>query len=192
MATRLEELIESIDPSRTIDRASAAVDDAFNSFRHENPIRSFDDYEDFMAKFVFHIERGVLKFGSNVPYDKGIWLARYSHLVKEGHGPDAWKWNYEKIITGQNGGLYQLLKDVAAMILQDRSGKEISARVWRFWESLTDDEKLETANEFLQKFGRMLPSEYNGGGGAYLLVMNFTRVLEKYPQLLMEMRRSMR
>jgi hypothetical protein len=78
------------------------------------------------------------------------------------------------------------------MILQDRSGKEISARVWRFWESLNEDEKLETANEFLQKFGRMLPSEYTGGSGAYVLVMNFTRVLEKYPQLLMEMRRSMR
>ena len=38
MATRLEELIESIDPSRTIDRVSAAVDDAFNSFQYNNPI----------------------------------------------------------------------------------------------------------------------------------------------------------
>ncbi len=190
MVTRLEKLLESIDPSRTIDRASAAVDDVFNSFRHENPIRSFDDYEDYMAKFVFHVEAGVLKFGSNAPYNKDIWLARYSHLVKKGHGPEAWKWNYEKILTGQNGGLYQLLKDVASMILQDRSGKEISARVWRFWESLTSDEKLETADEFLQKFGRMLPSEYTGSG-AYLK-MNLPRVLEKYPQLLMELRRSMR
>ena len=46
MATRLEELMESIDPSRTIDQVSAAVDDAFNSFRHDNPIRSFDDYQE--------------------------------------------------------------------------------------------------------------------------------------------------
>ena len=144
-----------------------------------------------MAKFVFHIERGVLNFGSNVPYEKDIWLSRYSHLVKAGHGPDAWKWNYEKILTGQNGGLYQLLKDVAAMILQDRTGKEISARVWRFWESLTSDEKLETADELLQKCGHMLPSKYTGGSGAYLK-MNLPRVLEEYPQLLMELRRSMR
>ena len=101
------------------------------------------------------------------------------------------KWNYEKIITGKDGGLYKLLKDVAAMILEDRSGREISARVWRFWESLTNDEKLETVDEFLQKFGHMLPSEYTGGSGAYLK-MNFPRVLEKYPQLLMEIRRAMR
>jgi hypothetical protein len=191
MATRLEELIESIDPSRTIDRTSALVDDAFNSFRYENPIRSFYDYEDYMAKFVFHIEAGVLRFGSNVPYERDLWLARYSNLVNKGHGPDAWKWNYEKILTGQNGGLYQLLKDVAAMILQDRSGREISGRVGRFWESLTYDEKLESANEFLQKFGHMLPSKYTGGGGIHL-VMNLPHVLEKYPQLLMEIRRSMR
>ena len=150
MATRLEELIESIDPSRTIDRVSAAVDDAFNSFQYNNPIRSFDDYEEYMSRFVVHIESVVLNFGSNVPYNKDFWWARYSNLVKKGHGPDAWKWNYEKILTGKDGGTYKLLKDVAAMILEDRSGREISARVWRFWESLTDDEKMETVDEFLR------------------------------------------
>jgi len=191
MATRLEELLESIDPSRTIDQVSAAVDDAFNSFRNNNPIRSFDDYEEFMSRFVQHVESVVLKFGSNVPYNKDFWWARYSNLVSNRHGRDAWKMNYEKIITGKDGGLYKLLKDVAAMILDDRSGREISARVWRFWESLTNDEKLKTVDEFLQKFGRLLPSEYTGGGGAYLKA-NFPRVLEKYPQLLMEIRRGVR
>ena len=191
MATRLEELLESIDPARTIDQVSAAVDDAFNSFRNNNPIRSFDDYEEFMSRFVQHVESVVLKFGSNVPYNKDFWWARYSNLVSNRHGRDAWKMNYEKIITGKDGGLYKLLKDVAAMILDDRSGREISARVWGFWESLTNGEKLETVDEFLQKFGRLLPSEYTGGGGAYLKA-NFPRVLEKYPQLLMEIRRGVR
>ena len=73
------------------------------------------------------------------------------------------------------------------MILDDRSGREISARVWRFWESLTNDEKLETVDEFLRKFGHLLPSEYTSGSGAYLK-MNFPSVLEKYPQLVMEIR----
>ena len=191
MSTRLEDLMESIDPSRTIDRVSAAVDDAFNSFQYNNPIRSFDDYEEYMSRFVEHIESVVLNFGSNVPDNKDFWWARYSNLVSNRHGRDAWKMNYEKIITGKDGGLYKLLKDVAAMILDDRSGREISARVWGFWESLTNGEKLETVDEFLQKFGRLLPSEYTGGGGAYLK-MNFPRVLEKYPQLLMEIRRGVR
>jgi hypothetical protein len=191
MSTRLEELMESIDPSRTIDRVSAAVDDAFNSFSYNSPIGSFDDYEEYMSRFVEHIESVVLNFGSGVPYNKDFWLARYSSLVKKGHGPDAWKWNYEKILTGKDGGTYQLLKDVAAMILEDRSGREISGRIGRFWESLSDDEKLEAADELLQNFGHMLPSQYTGSGAAYLK-MNFTRVLEKYPQLVMEIRRAMR
>jgi hypothetical protein len=191
MATKLEELMESIDPSRTIDRVSAAVDEAFNSFEYNNPISSFDDYEEYMSRFVMHIESVVLNFRSNVPYNKDFWWARYSNLVKSGHGYDAWKMNYEKILTGKEGGTYKLLKDVAAMILDDRSGKEISGRVWSYWESLTNGEKLETVDEFLQKFGRLLPSEYTSGGGAYLK-MNFPRVLEKYPQLLMEIRRATR
>jgi hypothetical protein len=191
MSTRLEDLMESIDPSRTIDRVSAAVDDAFNSFQYNNPIGSFDDYEEYMARFVEHIESVVLNFGSNVPDNKDFWWARYSNLVKKGHGPDAWKWNYEKILTGKDGGAYKLLKDVAAMVLEDRGGREISARIWRFWESLTDDEKMETVDEFLAGFGHLLPSEYTGGGGAYLK-MNFPRILEKYPQLVMEIRRAVR
>ena len=191
MATRLEELLESIDPARTIDQVSAAVDDAFNSFRHNHPIRSFDDYRKYMSAFVQYVEQIVVKFKSNDPYDQELFWARYSNLVRNVHGPDAWKMNYEKIITGKDGGLYKLLKDVAAMILDDRSGREISARVWRFWESLTNDEKLETVDEFLRKFGHILPSEYTGGRGAYLK-MNFPSVLEKYPQLLMEIRRAVR
>lgn len=190
MATRLEELIENIDPSRTIDRVSAAIDDAFNAFRCDDPINSFDDYQNYMATFVFHIEAGVLRFGANVPYNKDFWLARYSNLVAKGHGHDAWKINYEKVLTGKNGGIYQLLKDVAAMILEDRGGRENSARIWRFWNTLTDDEKLEIVDEFLTKFGYLLPSEYTAGGGAYLK-MNFPRILEKYPQLVMEIRRAM-
>lgn len=191
MATRLEELLESIDPVRTIDQVSAAVDDAFNSFRHNHPIRSFDDYRKYMSAFVQYIEQIAVNFKSNDPYDQEFFWTRYSNLVTKGHGQDAWKMNYEKIITGKDGGLYKLLKDVAAMILDDRSGREISARVWGFWESLTNKEKLETVDEFLQKFGRLLPSEYTGGGGAYLK-MNFPRILEKYPQLLMEIRRGVR
>ena len=191
MATRLEDLMENIDPSRTIDRVSAAVDNAFNSFRSNNHIKSFEDYQEYMSRFVEHIESVVLNLGSNVPYNSDFWLARYEDLVKAGHGPDAWKWNYEKILTGKDGGAYKLLKDVAAMILKDRSGREISARIWRFWESLADGEKKETVDEFLQKFGRILPSEYTIGGGAYLK-MNFPRILDNYFQLVVEIRRAVR
>ena len=96
MSTRLEELIESIDPSRTIDRVSAAVDDAFNSFRNRNPIRTFEDDREYMSKYVQHIEQIVLKFKSNDPYDKEFFWSRYSNLVNSGSDPEAWKWNYEE------------------------------------------------------------------------------------------------
>jgi hypothetical protein len=191
MATKLEELMESIDPSRTIDQVSAAVDDAFNSFSHDHPIRSFDDYKKYMSAFVQYIEQIVVRFKSNDPYDQGFFWARYSNLVRNGHGPDAWKMNYEKIITGQDGGLYKLLKDVAAMILEDRSKREISARVWNFWNALSNDEKLDTVDEFVRLVGHLLPTKFTGGNAAYLKA-NFPRVLESYPQLLMEIRRSLR
>ena len=191
MSTRLEDLIESIDPSRTIDRVSAAVDDAFNSFRNDDPITTFDEYCEYMSKYVQHIEQIVLGFRSNDSYDKEFFWTRYSNLVNSGSDPEAWKWNYEKITTGQDGGIYKILKDVAAKILEDRSKREISARIWNLWNSLTDDEKLDTVDEFVDLLGHLLPTKYTGGNAAYLK-MNFPRVLESYPQLLMELRRSLR
>ena len=191
MPTRLEELVASIDPSRLFDRVSDAVDSAFNSFGYDNRIRSFEDYQKYMSEFVQHIEQTILRFKSNDPYDREFFWTRYSNLVNSAQGRDAWKLNYEKILTGKDGGLYQLLKDVAALVLQDRSKQQISNLVWAFWNNLSNDEKLETVDEFLNKFGHILPSEYTGGGGAYLKA-NFPRFLEKYPQLLMEIRRSVR
>ena len=191
MSTRLEELIESIDPSRTIERVSEAVDEAFNSFEYDNPINSFEDYKKYMSKYVQHVEQIVLKFRSNDPYDYDFFWSRYSNLVNAHHGRDAWKMNYEKVLTGRGGGLYRLLTDVAAMIVEDYSGREISSRISTFWNSLSNDEKLETADEFLEEFGHMLPSEYTSGRGAYLK-MNFPRILAQYPQLLMEIRKALR
>jgi hypothetical protein len=191
MSTRLEKLLASIDPARTIDRVSAAVDEAFNSFRNRNPIRTFEDYREYMSKYVQHIEQIVLGIRSNHPYDMEFFWTRYSNLVNSGGDREAWKWNYEKITTGQDGGLYKILKDVAALILDDRSKREISGRVWDFWNSLTNDEKFDTVDEFVRLVGHMLPTKYTGGNAAYLK-MNFPRVLESYPQLLMELRRALK
>ena len=77
------------------------------------------------------------------------------------------------------------------MILEDRSKREISARVWNFWNALTNDEKLDTVDEFVRLVGHLLPTKFTGGNAAYLKA-NFPRVLESYPQLLMELSRSLR
>lgn len=191
MGTRLENLIESIDPSQLFDRVSQAVDAAFNSFRYDYPIKSFDDYQKCMSQFVQHIEQVVLGFRSSQDYDRSFFWTRYSNLVNGQHGRDAWKMNYEKIITGRDGGLYQLLKEVAGMVLKDRSKQQISNRIGPFWNSLSDTEKLNTIQEFMAKFGDILPSEYRGGGGAYLK-MNFPNMLQKYPELILEIRRAVR
>jgi len=189
MATRLEELIQCIDPSRTIERVSAAVDQAFNSFRYENSIKTFEDYEEFMAGFVKHVEQIVLKYKMDHPLDQEFYWSRYVNLVSSGYESKAWKWNYEKVITGKDGGLYGILKEVASQILKDRSGKEISGRVYIYWNSLDTQEKLEAVDEFLWKFGHTIPSTFTEGS-APVLKAYFPRFLEQYPQYLLEIRRS--
>lgn len=191
MATTLEILIKTIDPSRTIERVSAAVDEAFNSFKDNSPIRAFDDYGKYMSKYVQHIEQIVLKFQSASPYNQEFFWGRYVNLVSGGYERETWKWNYRRIMTGEDGGLYGVLKEVASLILKDRSGNEISSRIYTFWNSLDTQEKFAAIDEFIRKFGNTLPSKFTDGRTIYLK-MHFPQFLEKYPQFLLEMRRSIR
>lgn len=76
MITNLDQLLESIDPDRTLDRVSAQVDEALNSFRVKSGI--IEDWQGFravLAKFFRHVENVVLQirpsFSGDPDFDWG-------------------------------------------------------------------------------------------------------------------------
>ena len=79
--------------------------------------------------------------------------------------------------------MYGLLKAVAGRILDKYAGNEISARVNHFWANLSVDEKLVVMDEYLAKYGHLLPSELTEGG-AFRIKANFIKVLEEHPRIL--------
>ena len=57
MKTKLDQLLESIDPARTLDQVSARVDEALNSFRVKSGI--IEDWEGFRTVLTeFYRHRG--------------------------------------------------------------------------------------------------------------------------------------
>ena len=67
MATDLDRLLASIDPSRTIDRITARIDRAFNSFpMNRTTIKDLNDYENYLADFFRHIESVSANMGRKV------------------------------------------------------------------------------------------------------------------------------
>jgi hypothetical protein len=189
MTTNLDMLLESIDPSRTYDQVSARVDEAVNDFAMHRPIiEDWDEYENYLADFYRHIETVVLRMGSGVPDSREYYWGQCANLLNKAFGPSGFKAAFEMVRTGKEGGLYQVLKTVADLIAEKYAQNEIFARISHYWESLTLDEKLAAPDEYLSKYGYLLPPELTEGSAARLRA-NFPKVLEEHPKMIRQMRR---
>ncbi len=189
MASKLERLLGNIDPSRTLEKVSADVDRAVNSFSGRKAIiNNWDEYEAFFAKFYRHVETVVLRMRPGGPDDMRFYWERCSTLLSKAFGPNGFRAAFEIVRTGKEGGLYRVIKTVADLMAEEYSQNEISARIFHYWESLTLDEKLAAPDEYLQNYGHLLPWELTEGSAARIRV-NFLKVLEEHPKMIRKMRR---
>ena len=189
MSTKLDRLLECIDPSRTLDQVSADVDRAINTFNMGRAtIEDWDEYEKLLADFCQHIEKTVLKMYAGVSGYQDIYWTRCLNILNEKFGPRGTKIAFEMVRTGKEGGLYRILKMIAEQMAEDYAQNEISARVNDYWAVLTIDEQLAAADEYIRDYGSLLPSEFKGGNVA-MLKANFPKVLKNHPSLIRRMRR---
>jgi hypothetical protein len=90
--------------------------------------------------------------------------------------------------AGLDGGLYAVLRAVAERMATQYSGHGIKAKVSEFWNGLSVEEQLTIPLEYARKYGSLLPPELLEHD-AFLLKLNFWKVLEQHPQLMQRMRR---
>jgi hypothetical protein len=188
MTSKLDTLLESIDPSRTYDQVSARVDQAVNTFAlGRATINDWDEYENLLAEFFRHIETVVLRIIPGAPSEKEFYWTRCSNLLNRAFGPSGYKAAFEMIRTGKEGGLYRILKTVSDLMAEDYAENEISALIADYWNNLTRDEKLAVPDEYLCKYGHFLPGELTEGSAARVRA-NFPKVLEEHPKIISRMR----
>ena len=188
MPTKLDKLLESIDPSRTIDQVSADVDRAVNSFTTSRTIiKDWNEYEKFLADFCQYIETTVLKIGASVSEYREFYWSRCVNMINNEFGPSGIKTAFEMVRTGKEGGLYRILKIIADHMAETYAQNEISARISDYWNRMTVNEQLAATDEYLSKFGHLLPTEFTDGSAGRLKV-HFTKVLNEHPKMIRRMR----
>jgi len=189
MATRLDQLLKSLDPKQTLDKVSADVDRAINSFAmNRAAIMDWNEYKEYLANFARHVEKSVLKFGSGVPEYKELYWTRCSNILEKKFGPSGFKTAFEMVMSGKGGGLYRILKMIADEMGENYAQNEISARVNQYYSTLSIDEKLAAANEYQRKYGHLLPSEFTSGNAARLKA-HFPQILIEHPKIIQRMRK---
>ena len=188
MPTKLDILLQSIDPSRTLDKVAGDVDQAFNSFfRRRAVISAWDEYVSFFADFYRHLETVVLRARGGSPNNKEYQWGQCIRLLNKAFGPSGYKAAFEMARTGKEGGLYRVLKTVADQMAEEYSQNEISARISYYWDSLTLDEKLAASDEYLRKYGHLLPGELVDASAARIRA-EFLKVLQEHPKMIQRMR----
>lgn len=185
MATKMDQLLESIHPSRTIEAIARRCDQAINGFPADHSqITDWETFRVFVVTLCRHVDATILRLRGGPPdfgldYDWG----RYVSVLTKAFGSSGEKTAFEMARTGNEGGLYAVLKKLALTLAEQYAENEIAARVWTYWNELTVDEKLAAADEYLAKHGHLLPSELTEGCAGRVRA-NLPKVLQQHPEIL--------
>ena len=114
MPTKLDQLLDSIDPDRVLSPVSARVDEAINTF----PIRiaqivDWNQFKRHLTDFVVHVEQKGLRLRAPVRMSAEFEWGRCVHMLIAKYGRDGDKVSFDLARTGKDGGLYEVEKKVA-------------------------------------------------------------------------------
>jgi hypothetical protein len=189
MTRDLDRLLDGLDPDRTIEEAFRRADEAINSFPMRRArIDNWSEFAHCLAEFVVHVESRILCLTRPVRGSFDFEWGRAAGILINIYGRSGEKAAFEMTRTGNEGGLYSVLKAVAMRIADDLGKNEIAARVNAFWRSHSPEEVLAASREYLARYGHLLPSEMTEASAARI-VANFPKVLENHPKLVQELRR---
>ena len=103
------------------------------------------------------------------------------------YGPNAERVAFDMARTGKEGGIYAVLKALAMKTAEEACEISVSKKVFHFRIGLSPAEKDSAVQEYLEKYGHLLPSEMTEDK-ARVLWVNFEKVLNQHPLLLQKLR----
>jgi hypothetical protein len=184
MVTRLDRLLDDIHPRRIVEKISRRVDEAVNSFPIPVKVTEWGCFMDTTMRFCRHVETRILNLEGDMP-DTGptFNLGRYMPFLTKAFGQNAEKTAFEMARTGNEGGCYAVLRKVAQVLAEEYAQNEIRARVACYWNGLSVEEKLAAGDEYLDKYGHLLPWELTEGSATRVRA-NLPAFLEEHPRML--------
>ncbi len=181
MASKLELLLEQIDPSRTINANEKLINEAAaRYYRGNNNVDSFDDIKPCLAEIFRALENAVLQLGDNYEMNASFDSSRALYLLNREYGSEQTVYNI--MLSGAEGGINRILKTLARLLAENYSDNEINARVNDYLSSLSVDEQLAATDEYLNKYQDLLPQAIREE--PYRIKPQFRQVLVDHPRML--------
>lgn len=188
--TRLDELLDSISPQRTSETTARRVDAAINRFvPGPGPVHTHEAFERELFRFCRLVEATVLNVrGGPVGADPEMDRGRFLPVITQAYGHQGFRAAFEIARTGNEGGFYAVLRRVGQAFAEQYTENEISARIGTFWSGLSVAEQLASADEYLAKYGQLLPAELTEGSAGRIRA-NLPKVLQEHTRILQRLHR---
>jgi len=190
MSTKLEQLLARIDPKTTLDSTAALADKAMNTFSFgSGQVADRKEFEDCLTDFFCHVDSNVLKFNKSFNSEhRNFQWGRCRIILSHIYGENGLMTAFDMAQTGKAGGLYAVLKAVALRMAEEYAENKIGALIDDYWKKLTLNEQLSVTDEYLEKYGHLLPSEFTEDS-AIRIRANFPKVLAQHPEIIQKIRR---
>ena len=190
MPTKLEQLLAKIDPKLTLDKTSALADNAMNTFSFgSGQMTDRKEFEDCLTDFFCHVDSNVLGVSKSFNSEhRDFQWGRCGILLSHIYGHNCENTAFDMARTGKSGGLYAVLKAIALKMAEEYAENQIGAVIDEYWKKLTLDERIAASDEYLEKYGHLLPSELTEGS-AVRIRANFPKLLAQHPEIIRKIRR---
>ena len=189
MDARLDRLLQDIDPERTILEMERLADQALNTFDYPGAcVHNWEEFKECTTRFFRHADAKLLNLEGRMPSNPAIeWGRTCRLLMKEFGSTDGDKTAALVSMHGIEGGLLRVLKAIAYGLAAEYAENAVRARISAYWNRLSNEEKWAATDEYLAKFGHLLPTDVTEGGAARLRAF-FPQFLAKHPFLTKRLR----
>lgn len=190
MKTKLDLLLDWVSPEKTIERTYNRASEAINTFQWDKAkVDSRCEFKHCMGSFLKHFNCIILKIPKSVDISIVDSWRFCIHPLMRIYGDNGDIVACQLALTGNEGGLYGVLKAFAMYKAEEYSNNEIFAKVLGYYESLSPEEVLKASEEYMAKYGHLLPSEMTENGAPRIRGY-FWKVLKMHPKLIQKIRQT--
>jgi hypothetical protein len=122
MPTALDNLLMQIDPERTVEDTFSRANEAINSF--DIDVAQIDEWDQFwacMVRLYRHVEHHTLRLKAPLDLEPNFYWGLCVRVLLKLYGMNGEKAAFEMARTGNEGGLYAVIKAVAMKMAETYS-----------------------------------------------------------------------
>jgi len=191
MAKTLHQLLNRIDPERSINYIERRVHRALASFHVPfHRIRSHRQLRLLLAYFEYRLTHWPDADPKQFPMEEASkWYATVYQRMRARYGemPETTVMHIAQ--TGVEGGIYGVLKKIADHYIYEQSRKDVKEAVDEFWRAQSLGQKRDAISQYWRRYRRtLLPGDIRSPDD-WRLKGNFPSVLRKHPNLVRNRRR---